>query len=328
MNAPRLRIDLAKIQHNARVLVQRLGACGIQVTGVTKASLGDAAIAQAMRLGGVRSLGDSRLRNIKALGMAADGRRTVDGSDRNSGPPLPLWLLRSPMLSESAATVNLASMSSNTELDVLDALSTAAVRQRLTHKAVLMVELGDLREGILPGRLHAFIERMLTFPGLQFEGIGTNLACLSGVIPDARNMAELASIASAIERAFAMRLSIVSGGNSANLNWASGLNVSNVGRPGHINNLRLGEAILLGREAAARAGPAYGRVLSCGRGDRIEAEAPPATGQHRAGGQWSPTRAARTNRTARSLASNARQAGLRGRGNTLSIHSGDWRSGC
>ena len=173
MNAPRLRIDLAKIQHNARVLVQRLGACGIQVTGVTKASLGDAAIAQAMRLGGVRSLGDSRLRNIKALGMAADDRRTVDGSDRNSGPPLPLWLLRSPMLSESAATVNLASMSSNTELDVLDALSTAAVRQRLTHKAVLMVELGDLREGILPGRLHAFIERMLTFPGLQFEGIGT-----------------------------------------------------------------------------------------------------------------------------------------------------------
>ncbi len=253
MNAPRLRIDLAKIQHNARVLVRRLGACGIQVTGVTKAGLGDQAIAQAMRLGGVRSLGDSRLRNIRALSMVAHAEASDGGGfNENRGSPLPVWLLRSPMLSESAETVGLVNISCNTELDILDSLSTEAVSQCLIHQVVLMIELGDLREGIVPGRLHAFIHRMMRFPGVQLVGIGTNLGCLSGVIPDARNMAELSSIASAVEHSFAMRLGIVSGGNSANLNWASGLNVSNIGRPGHVNNLRLGEAILLGREASAR----------------------------------------------------------------------------
>ncbi len=40
MTAPRLEIDLDKIHHNARTLVERLAKRGISVTGVTKATLG------------------------------------------------------------------------------------------------------------------------------------------------------------------------------------------------------------------------------------------------------------------------------------------------
>ena len=110
-----------------------------------------------------------------------------------------------------------------------------------------MVELGDLREGIMPDDLENAVRETLRLPGILLKGIGTNLACRSGVSPDARNMAELSAIADSIEAEFGLRLEIVSGGNSANLPWAiSGADT------GRINDLRLGESILLGREPLHR----------------------------------------------------------------------------
>ena len=67
------------------------------------------------------------------------------------------------------------------------------------------------------------------------------------MVPDQKNMEKLSSIANEIEQKFNITLHTVSGGNSANLRWAFGnLDV------GRINNLRLGESILLGREALNR----------------------------------------------------------------------------
>ena len=65
--------------------------------------------------------------------------------------------------------------------------------------------------------------------------------------PDARNRAELSALADSIEAKFGLTVEIVSGGNSANLPWA--LSGEDTGR---INDLRLGESILLGREPLHR----------------------------------------------------------------------------
>ena len=65
--APRLEVDLGKISHNAHTLVQRLSSRGISVTGVTKAALGSADIANVMLQAGVSSLGDSRIENIESM---------------------------------------------------------------------------------------------------------------------------------------------------------------------------------------------------------------------------------------------------------------------
>lgn len=54
-------------------------------------------------------------------------------------------------------------------------------------------------------------------------------------------MAELAALATAVEGACGSVLETVSGGNSANLPWAFGVRAA-----GRINDLRLGESILLG----------------------------------------------------------------------------------
>ena len=110
-----------------------------------------------------------------------------------------------------------------------------------------MVELGDLREGIMPSDLAAVVRETPTPPGVSVAGIGANLACQNGVVPDDTNMAELSALACSLEDAFDTSFDVVSGGNSAALEWALGSD--DVGR---VNDLRLGEAILLGCEPLHR----------------------------------------------------------------------------
>jgi predicted amino acid racemase len=233
MPAPRLEIDLEKIHHNASTLVKRLAKRGISVTGVTKATLGSTEIANSLLRAGVIVIGDSRIENIEAMRLAK--------------VPAEMTLIRSPMLSQVKQVVMHADVSFNSEIEVIRTLSREAQKIHRTHGIVLMVELGDLREGIMPDDLIETVRETLRLPNIQLKGIGTNLACRCGVSPDARNMAELSALADLIEATFNLKLEIVSGGNSANLEWA--LSGAETGR---INNLRLGEAILLGCETLHR----------------------------------------------------------------------------
>lgn len=233
MSLPRLEVDLDRIGHNARTLVDLLAGRGIGVTGVTKALLGAPEVAQVLVDAGVARLGDARVDNLESM--------------RRAGIAAPMVLIRSPMISQAARVVAAADRSFNTEPDVLEALSDAAETRGTTHEVVLMVELGDLREGILPGDLAAVVNAVLYLPGLRLVGLGTNLACRSGVVPDAPKMAELSTLTTRTEEAFGIDLPVVSGGNSANL--AGTLDNA---EPGRINDLRLGESILLGREPLHR----------------------------------------------------------------------------
>ena len=138
-------------------------------------------------------------------------------------------------------------MSLNSEIEVIRKLSEAAKRIGSIHGVVLMVELGDLREGIMPEHLERVVRQVLGFSNVAFLGIGTNLACRSGVSPDENNMGRLSALADSIDETFGPIVHTVSGGNSANLDWAlSG------GEVGRVNHLRLGEALLLGCEPLYR----------------------------------------------------------------------------
>lgn len=233
MTAPRLEVDLGGIRDNTRALVDRLELRGIRVTGVTKAALGSTGLADAFLSGGAAGLGDSRVENLGRL--------------RAAGVDTPLTLIRSPMLSQVDAVVRHADVSLNTEAIVLDGLSTAAMSQRTTHEVVLMVELGDLREGVASADIVALARSVARRPGLSLVGLGTNLACQCGVVPDQAKMDELSCLVEQVEAACGTELSVVSGGNSANLDWA--LTTRDVGR---VNDLRLGESILLGTEPLHR----------------------------------------------------------------------------
>ena len=233
MTSPRIEIDLDKIGHNARSLVQRAGDLGISVTGVTKAVLGLPPLAAVLVSAGVCALGDSRIENIEAM--------------RAAGLNGPMVLIRSPMATQVTRVVSSGAVSLGSNRRVMTLLAAAARQQSVRHDVVLMVELGDLREGVMPERLGSAVAHVLSLKGIRLRGIGANLACRNGIAPDAANMAELSACAERMEREFDVELAMVSGGNSANLLWAFGS-----GDRGRINNLRLGESILLGCEPLHR----------------------------------------------------------------------------
>jgi predicted amino acid racemase len=230
---PYLSVDLDAIEQNARAIVGLCAEHGIAVTGVTKGVCGNAEIAKAMLRGGVASLADSRLENIARL--------------RVGGIDVPITLLRLAPLSGVEEVAAAAGASLNSEIEVVAGLSEAALRQGVIHGVFVMVDLGDLREGLWPDDLVPFVGRALALPGIRIAGLGANLACLGGVVPSADNMSRLVELAEEVERTFSLELELISGVNS------SGLELIAAGRmPARINHARIGEAILLGRETVRR----------------------------------------------------------------------------
>lgn len=241
MPNPRLEIDTRLIEQNARAVVRLCSGQGISVMGVTKGTLAEPEVARAMLRGGVKRLGDSRLDNIDRL--------------RSAGVASSMTLLRSPMLSEVARAARLADRSLVSDTDVLRPLAQAAREAGRTHEIVLMVDLGDLREGFWPrhepwtglrggNSLDEALEIASGLEGLRVVGVGTNLACFGGVIPTPEKMVELVAIADRAGDVLGRPLDVVSGGNSASM----GMLIE--GRmPRGITEVRLGEALLLGTEA-------------------------------------------------------------------------------
>lgn len=228
MPTPEVVIDLEKITHNIRTLKEYYKTKGVLITGVTKVICGDPRIANAIVRNGLNQLADSRVNNIKR--MKSDNVEAT-------------FLLLRTLLSEVESVVKYTDMSLNTELSIIRALSKVAIKTNKTHKIILMIELGDLREGVMPIDLNETVRSILKLEGIKLAGVGTNLACFGGVRPDERKMQQLSAIANDLEKRFHISLSIISGGNSSNYNWFESTN--NVGR---INNLRLGESIFLGCE--------------------------------------------------------------------------------
>jgi predicted amino acid racemase/D-alanyl-D-alanine dipeptidase len=233
MLTPRIEINLEKIAHNAKALKDLYGSKGIDVIGVTKVVCGNPYIAKALVKSGIRILADSRIENIRRM--------------LNAGVQAQFLLSRTPGLSQAEAVVKYTDISLNTELSVIERLSTYAIDYDRLHKIILMVELGDLREGLMPSDLDNTVKQVLKLKGIKLVGIGSNLACFGGVKPNKEKMGNLSSIANDIEDKFGLTLEYVSGGNSANYNWF--MSTMDVGR---INNLRLGESIYLGCETLFR----------------------------------------------------------------------------
>lgn len=229
---PRIEISLPQIRDNTRMLTELYGQKGISIMGVSKAVLGEPSIVRAMIQGGARFIADSRIENIEKMKAAGISTQFV--------------LLRTP-LSQAESVVRSADISLNTELATLKKLSYYAKAHNKHHQVIVMVELGDLREGVLPIDLSEFVRQAIALSHIKIVGIGCNLACYGGVKPADANMQQLSKLIDIVEKEFQLELTINSGGNSANYEWyKSSKDI------GHINNLRVGESILLGLEPVNR----------------------------------------------------------------------------
>ena len=231
MLSPYLEVNLGKIRHNTARVVERCRRQDIEVLGVTKGFSAIPEIVSAMVSGGIDGLADARMENIIEL--------------RNQGFELPITLLRIPRLSNVVNVVQHADASVNSEITVITALAEEALSADKTHQVILMVDIGDLREGVLIEHALGAATRINNLRGIKLAGIGTNVGCYGGVLPEIENLSRLVAIGRSIERQLGFQLDIISGGGTSSL-----LLVENSQIPSGINQLRIGEGILLGTDTS------------------------------------------------------------------------------
>jgi len=230
---PRLEIYPDRIAANARSVIGRCHAHGAKVACVTKVTCAHPAVVHALEQAGADLIADSRIANLMSMA--------------NTGQSLPLMLLRIPAPSRAADVVRCADTTLNSSVSTIRLLSEAAQFLNVHHNVIVMVDVGDLREGVWPDRAIDVVREASRLPNIHVAGLGCNLACYGGVIPSVENMAALIEVRDACRRATGLELETLSGGNSASLPLLES------GRmPKEINQFRIGEAIVLGRNVLDR----------------------------------------------------------------------------
>ena len=220
-------VNLDAIRTNSQVLCGLCNKNGISVAGIIKFSDGDLQVAKAYRDGGCAQLGVSRAKHLQALKEAFPETETL--------------LTRSPTRGDLEACARYADLSLHADPDVLRALDAEAAKWGTRPGIILMLDVGDLREGVdnIP-ELVALAKLCESLPNLRLRGIGTNHACLNGVLPTEENLTFLVEGAEAVEAAIGRGLEFISGGSSINLLLLrDGINRM----PRRINHLRLGGTI-------------------------------------------------------------------------------------
>lgn len=233
MKYPLIEIDLTKIKNNFNILNEKMAKKGIGLTVVTKGFAGDNEIFKALIDAGIDSIADSRLDNIKKI--------------RNLNYTGNIVLLRIPKKSEIKEAVNYIDYSLVSEKESCFELSREAEKKDKKIGVIIMVDIGDRREGVMPEKLIDFITDIRKLPGIYFEGIGSNLGCYGGIIPDKNNTEKLINLKKEVEKKLNIKVKRISGGNTATTN----LFKDNI-LEGKINNLRIGEAILLANDITNR----------------------------------------------------------------------------
>ncbi|MGL4914370.1 MAG: ornithine racemase Orr [Romboutsia sp.] len=232
---PRLEINISKLKHNIATLSDICKTHNLDMAMVTKVYCAIPEVVKEVSCKNVDYLADSRVENLKKL------------QDIN----IHKILLRIPMISEIKDVINYVDISFNSELKTIYKLNEEAKNQAKTHKIVLMFDLGDLREGYFnEDEFFSVVEEVLKLENLKLFGIATNLTCYGAIMPSSENLGRLSKLAQIIEEKYNAPLEFVSGGNSSSIDLLQKWNM-----PDKITNLRLGEAIALGRETA------YGKVI-------------------------------------------------------------------
>ena len=228
---PQLEFDLALLRSNADAVISRCRGMGIRVCGVIKGVDGMPEAARVLRAAGAAELGTSRLEQVAKC--------------RAAGVPGPWLLIRIPGLTELPDVVALCETSLQSEWPTLLALEEECLRQNKTHRVIVMTDLGDLREGFWDKKeLVDVCERVeRDLPHVQLAGIGVNLTCYGSTKPTPEKMNELVGLARQVEQRIGRKLEIVSGGATSSftlVHWGT--------MPAGVNHLRIGEAILLGKD--------------------------------------------------------------------------------
>ncbi|MBQ1908066.1 MAG: alanine/ornithine racemase family PLP-dependent enzyme [Firmicutes bacterium] len=225
-----LTVDLKKIRYNAARVAELCRQRGIEPVAVTKGFSADPVITRAITDAGIESLADARVENVRRLREVGFGQRVT--------------LIRIPMISQADDVVSLCECSLVSEIRTIEALSAAALRQGKLHGVIMMIDVGDLREGVFPEDAPALMRAAMELKGIRVAGVGSNVGCYGGIVPSQENLKALCDTAEELSGIAGRPLEIVSGGATSALTMAYEGSL-----PKAVNQLRVGEGIILGTDS-------------------------------------------------------------------------------
>lgn len=222
-------LNRKKLQDNHQYLQQLFLENNIEWGVVAKVFCGSKTYLQEIIDLGVRQICDSRITNLKVI--------------KSMNPAIETVFIKPPAKRYISSIVKYADASFNTEFETIRMLSEEAVRQNKTHKIIIMIELGELREGVMRDEFIAFYQKVFELPNIQVVGLGTNLTCMYGVLPSQDKLLQLCLYAQLIEAKFNRKIPYISGGSSVTIPLIpKGL------LPKGINHFRVGETLFLGTD--------------------------------------------------------------------------------
>ncbi len=226
-----LIIHTEEIKNNIKILSRFFKAHHIEWSLITKVFSGDIAFLKNIltddTIEDIGSIGDSRLTSLKNLKKVNPNMRTI--------------YIKPPAIMYADEVVKYADISLNTSYKTIKALNTAAQKQNKIHKIIIMIELGELREGVQRDDLIDFYQKTFNLAHIEVIGLGSNLGCMYGVEPTYDKLLQLTLYKELIAEKFNKTLKYVSGGSSITLP----LITQNI-IPKDINHFRIGEAAFFG----------------------------------------------------------------------------------
>lgn len=222
-----LTLNSKKLTTNYQHLSELFKSQDIEWAIVTKMLCGvEKYIAEVLKLG-IKEVCDARISNLAIIKKLAPEVQTV--------------YIKPPAKRAIKDIVTYADASFNTEFDTIRLLSEEAGRQKKLHKVIIMVELGDLREGVMGEELMDFYESVFQLPNIKVTGIGSNLNCLHGVMPSQDKFIQLSLYEQLIEAKFDRKIPWVTGGTSVVVPMLLKKQL-----PAGINHFRIGETLYFG----------------------------------------------------------------------------------
>lgn len=227
---PRITCNLDKIRRNTAEVMKRAEAAGISVAAVIKCVNGMPEVAKVLEEAGARWIATSRMDQFVKM--------------RKAGVKAPFMLIRVPMITEVPDVIDLCDVSLESDMALLKALNDEACSRNKAHKVILMAEVGDLREGFWSredlAEAALFTEKA---PGLHLLGLGINVGCYGSVAATREKMQELVDAAEYVEAIIGRKLEVLSGADTTAFP-----RVLDGTMPERINNMRLGELPIIGRD--------------------------------------------------------------------------------
>ena len=243
-----LTLNLEKLRVNFQFLKTLFEEKDVSWGVVSKLLCGNKLFLQELINLGIKEIHDSRISNLAMVKRINRSVQTV--------------YIKPVSKKNVSQMVEFADVSLNSELETIRMISQEAVKQGKLHKIIIMVETGDLREGVLGENLVDFYEGIFELPNIEVIGLGTNLNCLNGVMPSTDKLIQLSLYKQIIELKFGKEIPWVSAGTSVTIPLMLSHQL-----PKGINHFRVGETLYFGVDLVEE------KVIDGMHGDVFELEA-------------------------------------------------------